>query len=315
MNPAGIPPLKAAGITMNQERFVFTNAGDSLVGTLFLPEATPRGVVVTTGPLTSVKEQAAGVYARALAERGFATLAFDHRTFGESGGGPRQFESPQGKADDIGAAVSALASDPRLTELPFFAVGVCAGGGYMALAAANGLPIRAFAGVAGVYPSAATTQGWLGAGYQAAIDRARAAEQRWHETGEAETIPAVGPDNGNVAMPLTEAYEYYGTPRGAVPNYVNGFAVQSRAYTLPFDVQTLAPNLGVPTLMIHSENALLPALAKSFFAALSGEKEEVWVQSKGQIDFYDDHRLIDPAADLIARFFDAKGAVARRPGP
>ena len=29
------------------------------------------------------------------------------------------------------------------------------------------------------------------------------------------------------------------------------------------------------------------------------------MQSKGQIDFYDDHRLIDPSADLIARFFEA----------
>lgn len=291
---------------MNQEKFVFTSAGDSLVGTLFLPDDSPRGAVVTTGPLTSVKEQAAGVYARAMAERGFAALAFDHRTFGESGGTPRQFESPQGKADDIKAAVSALTGDRRFDRLPIFALGVCAGGGYMALAVANGLPIRAFAGVAGVYPSAAQTKAWLGANYEAAIDRARTAEQRWRETGQAETIPAVAADNGNVAMPLSEAYEYYGTPRGAVPNYVNGFAVQSRAYTLPFDVQELAPSLRAPTIMIHSEKALMPALAKSFFAALPGKKTEVWMQSKGQIDFYDDHRLIDPSADLIARFFAAE---------
>jgi hypothetical protein len=43
-------------------------------------------------------------------------------------------------------------------------------------------------------------------------------------------------------------------------------------------------------------------MAKSFFAALPGKKKEVWMQSKGQIDFYDDHRLIDPSADLIASF-------------
>lgn len=293
---------------MNHEKFVFSSAGDSLVGTLFLPAGSPRGAVVTTGPLTSVKEQAAGVYASAMAERGFAALAFDHRTFGESGGRPRQFENPQGKADDIRAAVSALTTDRRIGDLPIFALGVCAGGGYMALAVANGLPVRAFAGVAGVYPSAAQTRAWLGAGFDAAIDRARTAEQRWRATGEAETIPAVNADNGDVAMPLTEAYEYYGTPRGAVPNYVNGFAVQSRAYTLPFDVQGLASSLRAPTIMIHSENALMPALAKSFFASLPGRKKEVWMQSKGQIDFYDDHRLIDPSADVIARFFETEGA-------
>jgi uncharacterized protein len=45
---------------------------------------------VLTGPLTSVKEQAAGAYAAALAERGFLALAFDQHAFGESGGEPRQ---------------------------------------------------------------------------------------------------------------------------------------------------------------------------------------------------------------------------------
>ena len=64
--------------------------------------------IVTTGPLTSVKEQATGAYAKALAERGFAALAFDHRYFGESGGTPRQFENPSAKVADIRAAVAAL---------------------------------------------------------------------------------------------------------------------------------------------------------------------------------------------------------------
>ena len=58
-----------------------------MVGNLFLPEGDePAGVVVAVGPLTSVKEQAAGAYARAMAERGYAALAFDYRYFGESGG-------------------------------------------------------------------------------------------------------------------------------------------------------------------------------------------------------------------------------------
>ena len=42
------------------------------------------------------------------------------------------------------------------------------------------------------------------------------------ETGEAETIPAVAPDGGDVAMPLREADGFYGTARGGVANYVNG---------------------------------------------------------------------------------------------
>jgi fermentation-respiration switch protein FrsA (DUF1100 family) len=288
---------------MKQERFEFTSAGDAIVGDLHLPDQAPKGVAVTTGPLTSVKEQAAGVYAKAMAERGYAALAFDHRTFGESGGEPRQLENPQGKADDIVSAAAALGE--RLGDnVPLLAVGICAGGGYMAEAVARDSGFRAFAGVAGVYPSAEQTRAWLGDNYDRAIKRAEEAEKTWKATGKAETIPAVAAGHGDVAMPLDEAFEYYGTARGAVPNYVNGFAVQSRLHTLPFDVQQRAPQIAIPTLIVHSENALAPALAHAFFAALRAEKEELWVNSEGQIDFYDDSKLIGQAADRIASFFN-----------
>ena len=95
-----------------REAFTFVNGTDRLVGVLYLPpDRDAVAAVVTTGPLTSVKEQATGNYAQALAERGFAALAFDHRTFGESEGDPRQFENPEGKAGDVSAAVTALAAD------------------------------------------------------------------------------------------------------------------------------------------------------------------------------------------------------------
>ena len=68
--------------------FAFTSDGDRLIGVLHLPAEQPVAAVVTTGPLTSVKEQATGNYAQALAQRGFAALAFDHRTFGQSEGEP-----------------------------------------------------------------------------------------------------------------------------------------------------------------------------------------------------------------------------------
>lgn len=287
-------------MTTHAEPFHFTSAGDRLAGVVYLPAGEPHAAVVTTGPLTSVKEQAAGAYAAALAERGFAALAFDHRTFGESEGQPRQFENPEAKAEDLRHAVTGLAEDGRTRDLPVVAVGVCAGAGYMARAVADDPRIRGFVGVAGYYSDAAAFAESSPEAYQAAIDRGLAAERRWHETNEAPTIPAVAPEGGDVAMPLREAYEYYGTARGAMSNYTNGFAVQSLAYTTPFDAQRAAGRLAVPFLLVHSEHALAPPLARKFYATVTAPKSELWLDSQGQIDFYDDPGLINAAVDAAA---------------
>jgi fermentation-respiration switch protein FrsA (DUF1100 family) len=287
--------------TATKTRFTFKSVDETLVGNLFLPDGSePAGVVVAVGPLTSVKEQAAGTYAQALAERGQAALAFDYRYFGESGGEPRQFENPEANIEDIKNAATALLADDRLTNLPLFGLGVCFGAGPMARAVAEDPRFRAFAGVAGVYTDNAQTKTRMGAAYQAAIDRGWAAERQWRMTGEAATIPAVASDGGDVAMPLREAYEFYGTPRGQVPNYVNGYAVQSLAYSLPFDARGAADVIDVPVLIVHSERALAPDLAHAFYSVVHSPKRELWLDSHGQIDFYDDPKLITPAADAMA---------------
>jgi uncharacterized protein len=172
---------------------------------------------------------------------------------------------------------------------------VCAGGGYMARAVADDRRILAFAGVVGVYPGPAVPD-------PATVARGRAARRRRLDTGVAETIPAVAPDGGDVAMPLREAFEYYGTARGAVPNYTNAFAVES--YDHPgVDAQEAAARLAVPFRLVHSEHALAPSLARDFYAAVRSERSQLWLDSAGQIDFYDDPRLIEPAADAAAELF------------
>jgi fermentation-respiration switch protein FrsA (DUF1100 family) len=281
------------------ERYEFDSEGDRLVGNLHLPQGDAQGVAILTGPLTSVKEQATGAWGRALAERGFVALSFDHRYFGESAGRPRQLENLAAKIADIQAATASLHSDRRFATKPMFAVGICAGGGYMARAVAAQPLFSAFAGVAGYYAQA--TEQSINT---AAITRAREAEKRWRENGVEETVPAVAVDNRDVAMPLAEAFAYYGTPRGAVPNYVNSFAVQSWAYTSTFDAIGAARLITVPTIVIHSERALAPSLARRFQADLNNARI-LWVESSGQIDFYDDPSLIAIGADAVARFFTA----------
>ena len=68
--------------------------------------------------------------------------------------------------------------------------------------------------------------------------------------------------------------------------------------------QGYAARIQSPTLLVHSEHALAPPLARKFFDALGGPRKKIeWVESKGQIDFYDEPSLIAVAADLVAELF------------
>ena len=284
------------------QRISFDVDGDEVVGTLRV-QAQPAPALVFLGPLTSVKEQVVDHYAAAMAARGYVTLAIDNRHFGESAGQPRQYEHPGRKVADIRAAAQWLLERPEVRGGRVGAVGVCAGAGYMAGAVATEPVIAAFGAVAGFFHDAAKQREWMGDGFAVALARAREAREHFEQTGECEHIPAVG--QGDVAMPLREAYDYYGTERGAHPNYSNAFAVMSREHTLIWDAQQHAADIHVPTLLVHSENALAPQLARKFYAALAGNKRERWMESEGQIDFYDDPSLIDPVADELAAHFEA----------
>jgi len=103
----------------------------------------------------------------------------------------------------------------------------------------------------------------------------------------------------------SEAFAYYGTSRGAVPNYVNGFAVQSRVHTMAFDALGAAHLIKVPTILVHSEKALAPALTRRFQADLD-DARIIWLPSLGQIDFYDDKGLIAQGADAVVEFLAAR---------
>ena len=61
--------------------------------------------VAVSGPFGAVKEQASGLYAQTIAERGFITLAFDPSYTGESGGEPRHVASPDINTEYFSAAV------------------------------------------------------------------------------------------------------------------------------------------------------------------------------------------------------------------
>jgi len=100
-------PTKA-GVT--SEAVSFDSNGVTLKGTLYKPEraAGALSAAIVTGAWTTVKEQMPGTYARELAARGIAALAFDFTGWGESNGDRRYVEDPEVKTADIKAAVDYL---------------------------------------------------------------------------------------------------------------------------------------------------------------------------------------------------------------
>ena len=288
---------------MPLERLSLRCDGTEIASNLHLPDRPgPHPAVVVGGPMTSVKEQVTGTYAAALADEGYAALAIDHRHYGESGGVPRQYEHYAHKIDDLRAAIAALAAHGQVDAGRIGAVGVCLGCGYLAHAIRDDKRIGAFAAVAGYYRDVPAMRAADPAGFDEKVAQGRRARERYEATGEALTIPAVALD-GDAAMTLQSTYDYY-AGRAAHPNYTNAFAVMSREAFLPFDVQSAAPGVTMPFLMLHGPNALNPAWARKFFDAVPGPKRFHEITSRGQTDIYDDPDIVRPAARRIAVFLD-----------
>ena len=92
--------------------------------------------IAISGPFGAVKEQASGLYAQTMAERGFLTIAFDPSYTGESGGTPRYVASPDINTEDFCAAVDFLSTHDDVDPERIGIIGICGWGG-MALNAAT----------------------------------------------------------------------------------------------------------------------------------------------------------------------------------
>lgn len=292
------------------ERIVFVVDGQTVVGDLHLPAGPTLAMAVVAGPMTSVKEQVTGTYAAALARRGVAALAFDHRGYGESGGTPRQYEHAGRKIEDLRAAVDALAA--RAGER-ISLVGICLGAGYAAWAAVDQPNVNALACIAGYYRDVGEIRARDPEDFSAKVAQGVAARLHYQATGEVSTIPAAAAE-GDAAMGTRDTVDYY-TRRAAVANYRNAFALMSREHFLPFDVQGAASRLQVPTLMIHSERALSPHWARRFHDAIRAPKSLTWIDSDGQTDLYDDPRRVAVACDLVAAYLCGPDLSAGPSGP
>src|SRR5262252_5922838 len=197
------------------ERVEFHSDGLTLVGDLRAQPGGRRPGLVFTGPFTGTRDQVTGAYAAALAEAGYATLAFDHRSFGDSGGLPRRDEDPQGKLRDLAAAVSFLRRHRQVDPDAIGAVGICLGGGYALKFAAFDPRVKAFAGIGGGYNTPYAMRSGMGQDqYKQVLASFTDIAEDQDRGGSVQYMRAVATD-GEAAMPGEEPFAYYGTSRGA----------------------------------------------------------------------------------------------------
>ncbi|MFG2078668.1 alpha/beta hydrolase [Nonomuraea maritima] len=284
-------------------RIEFTSDGLTLTGDLRVPEGVgPWPALVLTGPFTGVRDQVTGLYAARLAERGHVTLSFDHRNWGESEGGPRRHEDPQGKLHDLRAAVSFLRARPEVDPGRIGAVGICLGAGYALKFAAFDPRVKVFAGIAGAYNNPYAMR--MGADYQAALAASTEVLERQDLGGPVEYVPAVA-ERGEAAMPGDEPYAYYGTERGASPHWANEVTRASVRELLTMDNMMGADFLSPkPALVVHGvvDRFCSPEGAEEAFRRLDEPKRLVWVDAKEHIDLYDREPYVTQAVDATAGF-------------
>ncbi|MEX0274258.1 MAG: alpha/beta hydrolase [Flavobacteriaceae bacterium] len=300
------------------KKVTFKSEGLNLIGNLYLPidfqEQNTYPALVVSGSWTTVKEQMAGTYAQKLAEKGFITLAFDFRNFGESEGEPRFYESPNLKKEDIKNAVAYLQGLPEVDNTRIGAFGVCAGAMYTLLAASGDSQIKSVVTAASWLHDAEAVKLFYGGeeGVHAKITAAQKAKRKYAETGEVDYIPTISETDESAAM--YGPYDYYLNPqRGAVPEWSHDkFAVMSWEDWLTANPIPTAKNLKQPILMIHSDGSVLPQYTKDYFNNLvASDKELYWMQTElespfHQFNYYDQEAEVQEVVQQAANWFMGK---------
>lgn len=296
------------------EKVTFRNRfGIPLVGDLYVPKAgePPFSAVAVCGPFGAVKEQASGLYAQMLAERGFLTVAFDPSYTGESGGTPRNVASPDINTEDFSAAVDFLVTRPEVNPERVGILGICGWGGFALNAAANDPRIKATVAstmydmsrciAKGYFDSKDSAEARFEARRQLCAQRTEDAKTgRYAQAGG--VVDPLPPDAPEF---VKDYYAYYKTPRGYHARSLNsnqGWNVTSALAFLNAPLLAYSDEIRAPVLLIHGEKAHSRYFSEDAFRKLKGDNKELLiVPGARHTDLYDNLDVIP--FGRIERFF------------
>lgn len=306
---------------MEHSKVTFHNRyGITLAADLYLPKDKEGKLpaIAVCGPFGAVKEQASGLYAQTMAERGFLTIAFDPSFTGESGGEPRYMASPDINTEDFQAAVDFLSLHPRVDSERIGIIGIC-GWGDMALNAAA-LDTRVKATVASTMydMTRVNANGYFDS--ENSADARHAKRQALNAQRLKDYQNGTYALGGGVVDPLPEDapffvkdyYEYYKTSRGYHPRSLNsngGWNVIGCMSFMNQPILQYSNEIRSAVLVMHGEKAHSCYFSRDAYANMvkdnpwSSNKELFIIPDAVHTDLYDGGGKNAIPFDRLEEFF------------
>lgn len=292
------------GITLAADLYTPKNVGGKLPA------------IAVCGPFGAVKEQASGLYAQIMAERGFLTIAFDPSFTGESGGSPRYMASPDINTEDFMAAVDFLSVQENVDPEKIGIIGICGWGGLALNAAALDTRIKATVASTMYDMTRVNAKGYFDAedSEEARYNKKTALNAQRVEDFKRGSY-ALG---GGVVDPLPEDapyfvrdyYDYYKTARGYHPRSLNsngGWNVTGCMSFMNQPILKYSNEIRSAVLIVHGDRAHSCYFSKDAYANMvrgskyAQNKELLLIPGAVHTDLYDNLNIIP--FDKFERFF------------
>lgn len=295
---------------IDHKKVTFCNRyGITLAADMYTPKTADGKLpaIAVCGPFGAVKEQASGLYAQTMAERGFLTIAFDPSFTGESGGEPRYMASPDINTEDFQAAVDFLSVQENVDPEKIAIIGICGWGGMALNAAAIDTRIKATV--------ASTMYDMTRVNANGYFDAEDSEEERYKKKTALNAHRTKDFKNGSYALaggvadaipddaPLfaKDYYDYYKTERGYHKRSLNsngGWNVTGCISFMNQPILRYSNEIRSAVLIIHGEKAHSCYFSKDAYADMMNgnpykeNKELMIIENAVHTDLYDKTDII-----------------------
>ncbi|MBT9872793.1 alpha/beta fold hydrolase [Bacteroides salyersiae] len=298
---------------VNHTKITFHNRyGITLAADLYIPKNTTEKLpaIAISGPFGAVKEQASGLYAQTLAERGFLTIAFDPSYTGESSGEPRYVASPDINTEDFCAAVDYLSTRNDVDTERIGILGICGWGGIALNAAAIDTRIKATATVTMYDMGRVNAKGYFdtvdaNARYELRKQLNAQRTEDYRSGTYALAGGVVDPLPDDAPQFIKDYHAYYKTSRGFHKrslNSNNGWNKTSSLSFINMPLLSYSDEIRSAVLMLHGEKAHSRYFSEDAFKKLKGSNKELQIiPDASHVDLYDNLEVIP--FNKIEQFF------------